>query len=80
MKKEWRKPQLNELNVKQTKADASGRPIPVSYPGVITCHEPVSGHPVSKLVNNLAELEAFYAEHDNCPPDGFFYEYGPSLS
>ena len=46
MKKEWRKPQLNELNVKQTKADASGRPIPVSYPGVITCHEPVSG-PVS---------------------------------
>ena len=44
MKKEWRKPQLNELNVKQTKADASGRPIPVSYPGVITCHEPVSGH------------------------------------
>ena len=51
MKKEWRKPQLNELNVKQTKADASGRPIPVSYPGVITCHEPVSGHPVRPEVS-----------------------------
>ena len=82
MKKLWLNPELSELSVVETEtgADEKGRPLPDAFPGYITCHEPVTGHPVTEYVRDLGELRAFYDKHDDCPPDGFFYEYRPSAS
>ena len=49
MKKLWLNPELSELSVVETEtgADEKGRPLPDAFPGYITCHEPVTGHPVT---------------------------------